>query len=150
MDLRCVRCRLESCSQVPKICGPLQSGHMLNVTWMIDHVVRVNLYRKKNCLIVPSLWEKQHCVLLGWLRFARLSLVRITPLRRYQRNILVFRGCHFIKYAYCWMAYHSGLKLDTYSELRGVLGEDSKRIHRSLVIIGQLRATLERCSMSQV
>ena len=51
-----------------------------------------NLHWKNKCLIVSSWWQKMHCELPCQFLLIRLSLIRITPLRRYHAKIFVFNG----------------------------------------------------------
>jgi hypothetical protein len=79
-------------SQFPKILATLVGGHRLEAIWMIDHIDLAKRQWKNRCLIVSSWWQKIHLVLPCQFRFTRLSLVRITPRRRYHAKILVFSG----------------------------------------------------------
>jgi hypothetical protein len=73
-------------SQLPKIFAMLRGGCKLDPIWMIDHIALANRQWKKRCFIVSSSWQKTHFLQPCQLRFSRLSLVRITPRRRYQAN----------------------------------------------------------------
>ena len=66
-------------NQWPKILATLVGGYKFDAIWMTDHVERANLHWKKRCLIVSSWVQKQHFLLPGQLRRARLSLVKTIP-----------------------------------------------------------------------
>jgi hypothetical protein len=79
-------------SQLPKILAILRGGYKVEATWMIDHIERVKRHWKKRCLIVSSWGQKTHFLQPYQFRFARLSLVKITPLRRYHPNTFIRSG----------------------------------------------------------
>ena len=59
--------------------------------------IRANRQSKNRCLIVSISWQKQHVLLPCQLRLAKLSFVKMTPLLRYHKKTLFFRGafsCH--------------------------------------------------------
>jgi hypothetical protein len=53
---------------------------------MIDHIERAKLHWKNICFIVSSCEQKTHGLLPCQFRLIRLSLVRITPQRKYYAN----------------------------------------------------------------
>ena len=59
---------------------------------MTDHIEWVNLHWKNKCFIVSSWWQKTHCGLPCQFLLITLSLVRMTPRRRYHAKILFLRG----------------------------------------------------------
>jgi hypothetical protein len=79
-------------SQLPKRCATLRGGYKVEPIWVIDHIDLANCHSKKRWLIVSSWRQKTHLLLPCQLRLTRLSLVRITPLRRYQAKTFVFNG----------------------------------------------------------
>ena len=79
-------------SQLSKIWAMLLGGYKVEPIWMIDHIEPENWHSKNKWLIVSSLWQKTHLLLPWQFRFARLSLVRITPRRRYHAKTLFFSG----------------------------------------------------------
>jgi hypothetical protein len=70
----------------------LVEGYSLEATWMIDHIDLAKRHWKNKCFIVSLWWQKIHWLLPCQLCLIRLSLVRITPRRKYHPKILVFRG----------------------------------------------------------
>jgi len=67
-------------------------GCKVEPIWMADHIDLTNSHWKNKCVMVSSCWQKTHFLLPCQLRLARLSLVRITPRRKYHANTLVFSG----------------------------------------------------------
>jgi hypothetical protein len=59
---------------------------------MIGHIERAKLYWKNKYLIVSSYEQKTHILLQCQFRLIRLSLVRITPRRKYHAKILFLSG----------------------------------------------------------
>jgi hypothetical protein len=59
---------------------------------MTDHIDRAKRHWKKRCLIVSAWWQKTHFLLSCQFHFARLSLARITHLRRYHPNTFICNG----------------------------------------------------------
>jgi hypothetical protein len=80
------------CSQLPKILATLVGGYKVEGTWMSDHIDLEKQQWKNKWLIVSSWWQKTHCVLPCQFHLTRLSLVRITPRRKYHPIFLVFSG----------------------------------------------------------
>jgi hypothetical protein len=76
-------------SQFPKILVILHGGNKVEATWMTDHIDLGKRHWKNKCLIVSSWWQKIHSLLPYQFRFARLSLNKITPLRRYHPNTFI-------------------------------------------------------------
>jgi hypothetical protein len=79
-------------SQFPKILVILRDRNKVEATWMTGHIDLAKRYWKNKCLIVSSWWQKTHILLLCQFRLARLSLVRITPLRMYRPNTFIHNG----------------------------------------------------------
>ena len=59
---------------------------------MTDHIEQANLQWKNKCFIISSCGQNTHCVLPCQFLLIRLSLVRMTPRRRYHANILFLSG----------------------------------------------------------
>jgi hypothetical protein len=70
-------------SQFSETLATLVGGYRLEAIWMTDHIDLAMWHRKNRCLIV-FLMTKTHLLLPGQFRLARLSLIKITPRRRYQ------------------------------------------------------------------
>jgi hypothetical protein len=70
----------------------LHGGNKVEATWMTDHIDIAKWHWKNKRLILSSWWQKTHVLLPFQFRFARLSLVKITPLRRYHSNTLICNG----------------------------------------------------------
>jgi hypothetical protein len=79
-------------SQFPEMLVILCGGNKVEATWMTDHIDLAKRHWKNKCLIVSSSWQKTQALLPFQFRLARLSLVKITPLRRYHPNTLISRG----------------------------------------------------------
>jgi hypothetical protein len=79
-------------SQFPNILVILHGGNKVEATWMTDHIVLAKRHWKNKCLIVSSWWQKTHFLLPCQFCFARLSFVKITPLRRYHPNTFIHNG----------------------------------------------------------
>jgi hypothetical protein len=67
-------------------------GYRFEATWTMAQTARANLHSKNKCLMDSSCWQKTHVLLPCQMRRARLSLVKMTPLLRNQRNIFTLRG----------------------------------------------------------
>jgi hypothetical protein len=79
-------------SQFPKILAILHGRYKVEATWMTDHIERAKQHWKKRCLIVSSWGQKTHFLQPCQFRFASLSLVKMTPLRRYHPNTFIHSG----------------------------------------------------------
>jgi hypothetical protein len=66
--------------------------YRLKATRMIDHIDLAKRHWKIKCLIVSSWWHNTHWLLPCQFRLTRLSLIRMTPRRKYQPKVLVFNG----------------------------------------------------------
>ena len=65
---------------------------MLKVTCKERQSNRANGHLRKRCCIVSSSSQKQHLLLPAHRRFAKLSLVKMTPLWTNHMNTLIFKG----------------------------------------------------------
>jgi hypothetical protein len=59
---------------------------------MTDHIDLAKWHWKNKCFIVLFWWHKTHSLEPCQFRFARLSLVGMTPLQKYQPNTLIRKG----------------------------------------------------------
>jgi hypothetical protein len=79
----------------------LRGGYKFEATWMTDHIDLAKQHWKKRCPIVLFWWQKTHFLLPCQFRFARLFLVKITPLCRYNPNTFIrnrifnFKACYY-------------------------------------------------------
>ena len=78
-----------------------QLSNILDILWglgnphaayTVAHNILMNLQSKNRYCIVSFSWQKQHCWFPCQFRLTRLSFVRMTPLLRYHKKILIFSG----------------------------------------------------------
>jgi hypothetical protein len=79
-------------SQFPNILVILRGVNKVEATWMTDHIDLVKRHLKNKCFIISFWWQKTYFLFPCQFRFARLSLVKITPLRRYHPNTFIHNG----------------------------------------------------------
>jgi hypothetical protein len=74
---------------LPKLLVILLGGNKVEATWMTDYRDLAKWHLKNKCFIVSTWWQKTHFLLPCQFHFARLSLVKTTPLCRYHPNTFI-------------------------------------------------------------
>jgi hypothetical protein len=123
-------------SQLPNILETLEGGDIPKAKKITPQTLRANRYSKNKCLIISGLWQKQQDLFPCQLCLARLFLVRITPLLRYQRKTLIFSGAFNFHSLLFRLGTSFLLMLDNVISHRTArIGSDSNEKHHPLVLI---------------